>query len=148
MTTHSLRLDREEKIQGDHQRLLAKLAWLRGQVAAAALGAAALERELAQLEAELNEHFAHEEQGGFFAEVLSAAPYFDERVANLLQEHKEMRSHFHFLRKTCDWVCGESGTRAGWLAEFAGFHQRFSGHEQAEHDLLHDALLRDMGLGD
>lgn len=148
MTTSSLRLDRAGTIQGDHQRLQAKLGWLHEQLAAARLTAAQADLELARAATELEEHFTHEESGGFFAELLDRAPQLDERVSNLLQEHRELRVLFRFLRKTCGWACGESGTRSGWLAEFAEFHHRFNEHEQAEHDLLHEALQRDVGLGD
>jgi hypothetical protein len=148
MTTRTVRLDAQDTIQRDHLRLQAKLGRLRERLAAAALTAAQLERELSEVEAELEEHFAHEELGGFFAEVVDLAPEFDERVKSLLKEHRELRGHFRFLRKTCRWACSESGTRAGWLAEFADFHQRFGTHEQAEHDLLHEALQRDVGQGD
>lgn len=148
MTTHSLPRVHDDVIQADHQRLHAKLERLHEQFAAASLSSAQTDRELLQTETELEEHFNYEESVGFFAEVLEFSPELDERVHQLLQQHQEMRAQFRSLRKTCRWACGESGARAGWLAEFADFHRRFNAHEQAENNLLQDALGRDVGAGD
>ena len=147
MNSQSVHPDHEGTIQGDHQRLKAKLARLHEQLVSACLTPAQTDREFSQVEAEMDEHFGREESG-FFAEILELAPELNERVLNLLREHKELRQVFRALRKTCRWACGESGMRAGWLAEFAEFHQRFNEHEQAEHELLHESLQRDLGAGD
>ena len=135
-------------IQGDHSRLRVRLEWLSEELAAAGMTPSQTDRELAQTAAELESHFDHEESGGFFAQILDLSPELDERVRNLLREHQEMRQVLRSLQRTCRWACAESGQRAGWLAEFADFRRRFDQHEAAEHELLHQALLRDLGEGD
>lgn len=148
MSIHDLRLDQLSTIQGDHHRLRLRLEWLHEELSAAGMSPAQTDRELAQTETELELHFDHEESGGFFAQILDLSPGFDDRVANLLREHREMRLIFRRLRQTGRLACADSGTRAGWLAEFADFYRRFDEHESAEHELLHLALLRDLGEGD
>ena len=148
MATRSIHLDCDSTIQGDHQRLHARLVRLHEQLATASLTGMQATRELIRAEAELEEHFTHEESGGFFAEVSEISPELNERIQWLLLEHQEMRVLFRSLRMTCQWACGESGARAGWLAEFAEFHHRFDEHEHAENDLLYEALQRDVGAGD
>jgi hypothetical protein len=148
MMTQSLRLDSAGTIQGDHQRLHAQLVWLHEQLAAARLPEAEADRELIRTEAELEEHFTHEESGGFFAEIRDLSPELEDRVRNLLREHQEMRAMFRSLRMTCRWACSESGGRTGWLGAFADFHRRFDAHEHAENDVLYEALQHDVGVGD
>jgi hemerythrin-like domain-containing protein len=115
---------------------------------AAGLSASEADRLLLQTEVELEEHFTHEEAGGFFAEILDLAPELEDRASLLLQEHQEFRELFHSLRQTCRWACNESGARSGWLAEFVEFYRRFDEHEHAENELMYVALQRDLGAGD
>lgn len=148
MATDNVRIDPQGTIQGDHRRLHGRLERLHEQLASASLTEAEVAREMAHAEAELEEHFSHEETGGFFGAIQELSPEFEERASHLLREHREMRLLFRSLWMTCRWACGESGARAGWLAEFADFHRRFEEHESAENDLLYEALERDIGAGD
>ena len=141
--THSV-----ESIQGDHRHLKARLTWLHDQLASAGLTSGQTDRELAEMEAELEEHFTQEEGGGFFVAIIEAAPEASEKVQELLRQHRQFRTTFRALRKTCRWACGESGTRAGWMAAFAEFHRAFDDHECTEHELLYEALQRDVGAAD
>jgi hypothetical protein len=135
-------------VESDHRWLRATISRLEDELIACKLAAADAERELAALARELDEHFRHEEAGGFFAEVLEAAPELQDRVESLRQQHRQLREMVRGLRGTCRWACVESGARTGWLAAFADFHRLFDQHESAEHSLLHESLLRDMGAAD
>ncbi|MCU0877581.1 MAG: hemerythrin domain-containing protein [Pirellulaceae bacterium] len=148
MNTQNQRRDSARLIAGDHQRLEAKLHWLYEQLASATLTAAEADRGLSQTQAELEEHFTHEESGGFFRDILDLAPELNERAQVLLREHQQLRAMFHSLRQTCRWACGESGSRSGWLAELEEFHRRFDAHEHAENELMYIAVQRDLGAGD
>ena len=148
MSTSSVRTGYSEAIQGDHRHLKEQLEWLHENLSAAALTTIEADRELRRLEAELEEHYLLEESGGFFADILEHSPELSERVRKLLRQHQEFRATFQWLRTTCHWACCESGSREGWLAEFADFHRRFDEHECAEHELLYVALERDLGIGD
>lgn len=148
MATPTIRIDTSGQIQGDHCRLKAKLQQLHEQLLAASLGPNQLERELLVLEGELLEHFAVEEEGGLFEQIVEAAPELAECVQVILRQHQVFRDNFRALCRTFRWACGASGTRDGWLAGFFEFHRQFDEHERAEHDLLHEALHRDIGTGD
>jgi hypothetical protein len=148
MNTQDKRRDSVAVIAGDHQRLASRLKWLHERLAAAGLSAREADSALVQTEAELEEHFMHEESGGFFAEILELAPELEERARGLLRQHQQMRKLFRSLRMTCRWACGESGARSGWLAELAEFHRVFDEHEHAENELMYLALQCDMGAGD
>jgi hemerythrin-like domain-containing protein len=148
MTTHSIRFDHCDLMQGDHQRLQEGLSRLEERLMSAAMTRVQTDRELARIEAELEQHFAREESGGFFEEILDLSPELGERIHELLREHQEFRAIFRSLRRTSRWACGESGARDGWLAELADFHRRFDQHESAEHELQHHALQQDLGAAD
>jgi hypothetical protein len=148
MTTRTVSIDCSEAIQGDHRHLKDTLERLHQQLFAAALTRAQTDQELRNLEAELEEHFVQEESGGFFAEILEFSPELDGRVHELLRQHQEFLGVLRSLRRARRWACGESGSRDGWLAEFARFHQRFNEHEVAENELQYVALQRDLGTGD
>ena len=148
MPTSSVHIAPADRIHDEHCHLKTQLQWLHEQLAAASLTPAQLDRELLQMEAELEQHFAREEQGGLFEQISETMPELTECVRAIFQQHHEFRGIFRALRKTRRWACGESGTRTGWLAEFAEFHRRFDAHERAEHELLHEALHRDVGACD
>jgi hypothetical protein len=148
MKTRSICFDPASEIQGDHERLGGRLRWIHQQLSSAGLSPTQTDRELLRTEAELEQHFAKEEAGGFFAQILELSPEFTDQVRCLLKQHQEMRLLFRSLRETSRWACGESGSRAGWLAEFAAFHSCFDAHERREHELFYEALQRDVGATD
>lgn len=146
MTTR--RGDDAHTMTDDHQHLRTHMRQLQGALAGAELSNSEAEQELRRLERELDEHFAEEELGGFFAGVLADCPQFAHRVQRLTQQHREFRAAIRILRSTCRLACGESGARSGWLAGFADFQRCFAAHEHAEQELLLDATQRDLGVGD
>ena len=148
MTTSVLRGDCPHAIADDHRHLRARLQQLQQTLAGAGLSNSQAEQELRQLERELDEHFAAEELGGFFAQILADRPEFGQRVQRLVDQHREFRATIRILRSTCRLACVESGVRAGWLAAFDDFERCFANHERAEHELLFDAIERDLGAGD
>ena len=120
MLTSNVRIDSEAAIYGEHRRLHAHLLRLHEQLAAARLSEDETARDLARAEAELEEHFSHEECGGFFAAIRERSPQFAERAAHLMREHQEMRLLFRSLRMTCRWACGESG----YFVRSTSYHSR------------------------
>ena len=148
MTTSARRGDYAHAMAGDHRHLRTRLQQLQQSLAGAGLSNCQAEQELRRLERELDEHFADEECGGFFAEILAACPEFGHRVQRLVDQHREFREALRSLRRTCRLVCAESGARAGWLAAFSDFERCFVDHERAEQKLLLDATERDLGAGD
>lgn len=104
--------------------------------------------ELWALTQELEQHFAHEEDGGFLAVVVEAAPQRSDEVQALLAQHEQFRQTLRELRRLC---AGGHSPGFGWgllAVKFAHFQRRFEEHERAEHELLQEALGRDHGAGD
>jgi hypothetical protein len=106
---------------------------------------AQLVRELA---ATATNHFRCEEQGGYFAEAIEAAPQIRERARELLGEHPLMTAQLLVIERHA----ARGGADEPWwhtLEEmFRQFLEQFSVHEAAENSLIHEALCDDLGTGD
>jgi hypothetical protein len=101
-----------------------------------------LEEPFADLEGVLIEHFASEEQGGYFAEVLGVAPRLSGRVARLRRNHPAFRRRLTRLREhirdpTIAWPEVED--------RVAALLKALADHESAENDLVHEAFMQDLG---
>ncbi|MCP4006279.1 MAG: hemerythrin domain-containing protein [bacterium] len=98
--------------------------------------------ELARFEVSLNEHFALEEDGGYFADVLAVAPRLSARAAQLEQAHKDLCQQLARLRtrtKNPDspWEDVAKALRR--------FFAELKSHGSAEDDMVHEAFMRDLG---
>ena len=147
MTTF-LRGDFAHVLASDHRRLLSRCRQLEQALNSASLADSQVHEELRRLEHELDEHFAEEERGGLFTQVLAECPQFAHKIHRLSRQHREFRFAIRALKSTCRMACGDSGARDGWLAAFADFNRSFAEHERAEHELLLDAAEQDLGSGD
>lgn len=103
---------------------------------------------LRQLAENLRKHFLHEEQGGYFAEVVEQAPRMEAEVNRLLVQHEE-------FSRDLDAMCriANSGDVSGawWFdlaTRFEEFVERFFDHEHSENGLLQEAYGRDIGAED
>jgi len=103
---------------------------------------------LDELAEQVLDHFEHEEEGGYFAEVIGVAPRLCERANALLREHAEMARHLSEMRH----CAAERSRRSRWWEElreeFEKFFERFSAHEAAENVLLQEAYWDDIGAED
>ena len=103
---------------------------------------------LRQFSAHVLTHFGHEEQGGYFSEVVLIAPRLNAKVQSLLAQHTLFREQ---LSGMCQHV--EQGDSSDeWYAElrskFEHFTERFLRHEHAEDHLVQEAYDRDIGAED
>lgn len=96
----------------------------------------------------LREHFADEERGGYFSEVLRAAPRLSRRAERLAENHIELRER---LEKLLDLTQKAADAPDRWqkvttgLAEFV---KTLRAHEDEENDLVREAFMDDLGRGD
>jgi len=104
----------------------------------------ALEVLVSSLSTELHRHFKTEEQGGYFAEALSAAPWLKRDFERLHAEHAEFLTELSALRSLIQSIaeCREKAR-----TEFHQWALRLRAHEQAEDRLTRDAFNRDLGGG-
>lgn len=96
----------------------------------------------------LRSHFALEEDAGYLADVLAAAPELARQVQSLQQEHCTLAATLDRLIST---VGGSSADGHQVVAEHQLFHELISkikAHEHAENSLVMEAVDREIGAGD
>ena len=124
-------------VHAQHEEILRLLEALRRATRApdAETAPALLER----LEHALRQHFALEEQGGYFAEELERAPQIAGTVTHLQNEHLELMTRLREIR-------GQTGG-APTVESVEAFARRLRDHETAENRLMQDTYLEDEGGG-
>jgi hypothetical protein len=132
----------------EHAALADLIAQVRGLLSASASSPAELDRRLADLERGLAEHFEHEEQGGYFAEALDAAPHLADRAEALLGEHADLARRLACLRQLVARREGAFAWRQLLQDGFREFFARFSNHEASENWLVQEAFQHELGMGD
>ena len=96
----------------------------------------------------LREHFAVEEEGGYFADILKVAPRLSRRAARLEQNHKEFTERLERLLALVRYAADAPG---GWdrvRVGLEGFLQALRAHEDEENELVREAFMDDLGHGD
>lgn len=97
---------------------------------------------------QLLNHFSHEEEHGYFVEVVEAAPQLEHTVEELHQQHPRMVEMIVGILKEVDHAGpGEKG-RSSLIHKYEDFVQLFEHHESEETRLLHDTFNSDIGEHD
>jgi iron-sulfur cluster repair protein YtfE (RIC family) len=97
------------------------------------------------LERQLREHFALEEQGGYFAEALAAAPRLSRRADALYREHAAFLERLGHLQALAD--AGRAPFDA-WSEIELGMRELTTdlrAHEERENELILQAFEEDLG---
>jgi len=85
----------------------------------------------------LPEHFALEEQGGYFADVLSVAPHFAGMAADLQAEHELLIPSLHLILAKLDQPQVD---RDQIVEEIESFVRAIHDHEDGETELVRSAF--------
>ncbi len=96
----------------------------------------------------LREHFAVEEEGGYFADVLKVAPRLSRRAARLEQNHREFSERLEALLALVQYAID---ARDAWERVTTGverFLRELRAHEDDENELVREAFMVDLGRGD
>lgn len=108
---------------------------------------ATIAETIGELQMYLRTHFEHEEQGGYFHELIEDAPRLKTQVDELLTQHPTL---LQLVEQMAAAASGE--TRAGWRqairAQFEDFLAQFIEHEHQENRLLQDGYAQDIGAED
>ncbi len=96
----------------------------------------------------LRDHFAVEERGGYFSEVLQVAPRLNRRAERLQQNHLEFRQRLNRLLELTRDAVGAPDKWERVTVGVAEFLQQLSVHEDAENELVREAFMHDLGQGD
>jgi len=103
---------------------------------------------LAVLRRHLQEHFEHEEQGGYFREAILVSPQLAPRAAALLQQHARFMATVDQLIAAVGTELVTTAVRIEVIAEWQRFYGEFHQHEAGEVDLLQLVFNEDLGAGD
>ncbi|MDP7016945.1 MAG: hemerythrin domain-containing protein [Pirellulaceae bacterium] len=136
-----------EAIKHEHDELEGALHRLRLALADRSETPAVMRSLFHNLATELETHFAHEERGGYFSEVLAAAPRLQNQIELLERQHRPL---LVMIKQVRDSIDGRLG--ATWwedtAAHFEDFVHHFIEHEVDENSLLQEAYCQDIGSDD
>jgi hemerythrin len=136
-----------KKIKQEHAELGRLVSELRAALADQG-NVAALSALLERLKAELVEHFAIEEAGGYFNEVLTEAPRLKANADLLLGQHEELMQKLKSLCNAAKHAAVSEEKWAQLVANANGFIASLIEHERGENYLLQEAYERDIGPED
>lgn len=104
---------------------------------------------LGQLRDQLAMHFSLEEAYGYFDAALGATPEHSAAAEFLRSEHAML---FSQIRDLAEWSTNASVKKdsnvESMIRSYAKFYRRLQVHEEAELELILDALDDDIGVGD
>lgn len=92
-------------------------------------------------------HFAFEEEGGYFRDMLRRSPRLRPRAKRLLAQHPELLERLERVRELASEATAAPAADALQEA-FGAFLALYEEHEQGEEDLLQEAFGRDIGAND
>ena len=96
------------------------------------------------LRARLIEHFEHEEEGGYFRELVTSAPWLAKQAAVLEQEHVLLRTRIDDLVSSRY----NDHSRADLQDRFQNFCEALLAHEVRENNLIQKSQCDDLGSAD
>jgi hemerythrin len=137
-----------EQLEDEHADLRSMLQNLRAAFGERKRSGEQLAALLEKSRKVLEEHFHHEEDGGFFRGIREIAPQLAERVSALEHEHPQFLALIDRLRTRVGSHESEQVWREDCAKLFDEFLRSFLAHEAAEHELIQDAYARDIGAKD
>ena len=139
---------RAEQIRREHEELRQLLGSVRRTLADRLETVASVVEKLSDLCEHVETHFAEEETGGFFDQVLEKEPRFGNRTQALQNEHVQLLAA---VRKLAETSLAEGDSDDWWRrveGEFHEFSKDLMRHESKENELLQDTLSVDIGAED
>ena len=132
----------------EHLDLERKLAEVRQVLEASDANPKAIVRELVLLTRQVLAHFRREEEGGYLAEAVEAAPRFKDVATKLKNQHPEFVHRLDLLESLAAVGDGSARWRQQLTAMYEDFLKRFEEHEHAENRLVQEAFNVDVGAED
>jgi hypothetical protein len=145
-----LKQDRRHRnqISDEHEELSFRLTQFREVLARRKINPLALLDCIDALSDVVNTHFAHEEVGGYFEQIVERVPHLLRKVEALKQQHQAFRQSLAELHGLAN---KDSHSPKYWERlemHFQDFWERFGEHERTENALLQETYERDMGDSD
>lgn len=138
-----------EQIHHEHERLeflIAEIRWV--LIEPSELHLRLFKGLMGELVPLLEDHFAHEEEGGYFAELIEIAPELSERVEQLRLEHGEMLATVRAINSRLQFADSTPNWFSAIRSDFTDFLQRCEAHQHEENAMAQEGYLRDTGAGD
>lgn len=103
---------------------------------------------MAELVTLLQTHFAHEEEGGYFTELVEERPRLTETVERLRQQHRTMLVTVRTIHSRLTHVadCGQCDPNI--RGDFLKFVRQCDEHQHEENGLVQKAYCQDIGTSD
>lgn len=131
-------------VQEEHRALRDLLGQVGTAIASPRCGHRQWSNLMQTLRDQLAGHFRHEEEGGYFREVVTAAPWLGKQASSLEQEHALLRARID------DLVASRFNdrSRVERQDQFQTFCELLLAHEVRENNLVQQSLCDDLGSAD
>lgn len=96
----------------------------------------------------VDREFQLEGSEDYLSAVLEEFPNWDTRVASLREQRDELHQRLHMMRMTLSDLRAETRLVRGWRDTFRQWILEYSQHRRAERDILQEAVVTDIGVGD
>lgn len=137
------------EIHHEHERLETLIAELKWALLKPSIAHLSLIRELMdELAALLADHFAHEEQGGYFDELVDLNPTVSAHVERLQAQHRQMLASVQKINRQLRHADNTPLWFAMIRTAFNDFVQTCEAHQHEENSMMQEGYLRDDGEGD
>ncbi len=137
-----------DELVEEHAQVRDILQQIHNTLALRQSGAQNVTEQLGELKEHVQRHFAHEEEGGYFADVVTQAPRLIAKVDALLQQHSHFVQILDVMRESLRRGSTSNEWWDGMANQFDEFVRQFLKHERAEVGLVQEAFCRDIGTGE
>ena len=106
---------------------------------------------LAAFRDQLATHFTLEESYGYFEDPIQVAPWLSNTANKLRKQHSSLYVEITRIVELGETYEYEECLRRHWrnlTQSFCAFDDKLDEHESAENQLIQEALLQDIGIGD
>lgn len=137
------------EIHDEHERLEILIAELKWALLKPSVAHLAIIREfMDELAVLLADHFAHEEAGGYFEELVDRNPAAAAHVERLREQHRQMLASVQNINRQLRHADNTPLWFAVIRTAFSDFVRRCEAHQHEENSMMQEGYLRDDGEGD
>ena len=137
-----------QKINSEHQELERQYAAFDAFLSGELVRGPILRRRLSELAFILRRHFDHEEEGGYFKEMIDMAPRLSRLAKKLESEHDQLLGRLEHLDDQLSTTADVDEDFARLKEETTEFIAACRAHEHHETALVQEAWFTEIGTGD
>ena len=145
---NELATDVFQEVDVEHRELEEKYEVIHAAIAAGPSALTSVCNRLTDLAVDLERHFANEEEAGYFTEIIEMAPHLSHRAELLEAEHEQLLRQLRELQRhvAASTDCAQKYELLCRI--IPGFIAACRKHEHCETELIQEAWLTDIGVGD